>query len=364
MTSGDLQSVRDLVASAEALIDIGRAERAASIVRQGLARTPDDARLLASLVRALLAGGHRAEALETAQLLAATAPNSWITLVWLSRAHRFTSWNPRAVARHALPAAERAVEIAPSRSATHHELGLALLDSTSTLSRWGDSRARLERARESALRAIELAPSWPGAHLLAAAVAKRLGDKHAAARHSEKALELAPTSKDVLHAAYESAAGRQRRRQLAGRLAFTVPSDAATALVVATHRASPRFAVGAAVLATAGLIGADLAAHGELPGASVNALWVVGPIVAIAVAGLLLARRYSLLSGWEEEIRLVVVSEERLYRWVRRLVVAVLLVLPVLWIPSSITGRHAGAWALTTAYAGALVGLGFRFGAR
>ncbi len=356
---GGLETVGAVAARVEGLIDVGRFGVAEAVAIEGLTRWPGHHLLLGGLIRARLAINDGLGAIETAESLVELHPGHWASHLWYSRAVRLAQPFPMVIEDTALPAARRAVELAPAQAMAHHELGQALLGAVGPKGMFRAADDRLTAAAESAARAIELAPNWAAAHVLAAATASRLGDRRGAAEHAGRALELSPSSEFVLRAAHRHELRPDVKRSLAARLAVTVPSDDATQMALAAHRPSPRFWVGWVLCGLISLLVADFAKHGDLPfgGPVVSA---TGTAVAVFAVVIPLGLRRRRLLAWDEVIRSVVLEDEHDGRWHRRTAVTVVMILPLLWIPAAIKSGHHVAFAFSIGLVGIVAGLGYR----
>jgi hypothetical protein len=349
---GDLSAV---INRASGLIEIGRPEEAEQVLLEGLKRQSQDPDLLELLVRALYDQDRMDAAGRAAEQLLAAAPNRPHAHLQLAIVHHATSSSFFGVRRKVLPPAREAAALAPRDPEVLAVLGHALLDAA--VVPYIDRHLR--EAEAVARRCLEVAPGWDAAHLLMAEVANRRGQRATAIEHVDLALELAPSRSRNIQAAYDLSRKRQRAL-MARRLAATEPTDLALWEVVLTHRITPNAPMMWMTLVVAGVLAGAAARDGTLGWEDVSALWVIGPLSGVLVGWLLIWYRRRRLSGLDPEIRGVVLYWERKWRWARLFGAIALGLLPILWIPASLTGGHSSAWAIAWLYTGGLAGMTLR----
>jgi tetratricopeptide (TPR) repeat protein len=166
----------DAISRAAALVEVGRPEQAAALLREALATSPHDPRLLDQLATAELQFDTSA-ALDTARRLIAVEPDGF-------RGHYLAASASYELGKvkKSIEHAELAVEAAPWSPSTHALYAEAV-------SRRSRGRRRASRAAD---RAIELAPQSPIGYVAAGNVDLHHGLAYSAAKWYEKALELDP----------------------------------------------------------------------------------------------------------------------------------------------------------------------------
>ena len=170
-------------ARADALLDLGRADEAAALLREAIASEPESAHLHAQLAFALVRAERPKEALAAAETAAGLAPH-W---EW---PHRLRAVALRALgkAKQAVAAAEEAVRIAPEESGSHEVLADCRL-----------AARQLRGAYEAAERAVALDPASAGAHHTLGDVALERDAPGEAEEHYRRALELDPAEAMTLN---------------------------------------------------------------------------------------------------------------------------------------------------------------------
>lgn len=349
---GDLSAVID---RASGLLDIGRPEEGERVVLEGLKHEPQNPDLLELLVRALYDQDRMGDAGRAAERLLAAAPNRPHAHLQLAIVRHATSSSFFGVRRRVLPPAREAAVLAPRDPEVLAVLGYALLDAA--VVPFVDRHLR--EAEGVARRCLEVAPGWDAAHLLSAEVANRRGQRAKAMKHVDLALELSPSRSRNIQAAYDLSRKRQRAL-MARRLAATDPTDLALWEVVLTHRITPNAPIMWMTLVVAGTLAGATARDGDLGWHDMSTLWVVGPVLGVLVGWWLIWYRRRRLTGFDPEIRAVVLYWERKWRWARLFGAIVLGFLPILWIPASLAGGHPSAWAIAWLYTGGLAGLTLR----
>lgn len=340
---------------AAGLLDIHRPEEAERVVLEGLKSEPQNPDLLELLVRALYDQNRMDAALSAAERLLAAAPNWSRAHIQLAIVLHATSMSFLGVRRRVLPLARQAAALAPQDPEVLAVLGHALLDAAVVpfIDR------HLKEAEDVARQCLELAPAWDASHLLTAEVANRRGRRSKAVSHVDRALELSPSLTRNIQTAFELNR-RSQRALMARRLAATNPTDLALWEVVLTHQITPNAPFMWMMLVVAGTLVGATARDGNLGLVDMSALWVIGPVLGVAVAGALIWFRRRRLARLDPEIRGVVLYWERMWRWARLGAAIVLGLLPILWIPASIVGGHPPAWAIAWLYAGGLAGMTVR----
>lgn len=210
MSAGDEHGA---LTRARALTDLGRHTEARTELSRHLAVTPNSMEGLCLLAMCELALGDAPAALRAADAAVAAAPYSdWALRL---RALALSKLDRRADARES---AEAAVRLDPNDFANHHTVAHVLHDYPD-----GDRRKpeELKRAREAALRAVELAPHEPAAHLIAGLTAGALELRAAERASYEEALRLDPNNAMAMNnlAAMDADGyrlGRATRRIVAG----------------------------------------------------------------------------------------------------------------------------------------------------
>lgn len=339
-------------ANAEGLLAIGKPRRALGVIEAGLASAPSDRNLHFLRVQALMMLGRPVEAMSAAEGLLANQPN-WARAHWVYGLAVTNRWHlrPARIRSRAVPAAEEAIRLSPLQAESHYFLAYCLVRSVRHLA-WHGSV--LDRARAAALRALELAPRWVPPLLLLAQIERAARNRREASEYAERALELDPTDSQTLLSAINHAP-LARRRTLVRRLAAIDPSHTATDLVLRTHRPLPRWVVvGSSVMLGFSAFVADLVNFGELPRGS-SALWVLGPLASAVAVATAMGWRREQLQSFDQEVRTVVMAAERRSRWPRRMVLALVMVLPVAWLPATIVGDHPSAWSVGWVVAGVAV---------
>ena len=352
-----MSELADLKANAEGLLGVGRVDRAAEVVANGLATAPDDSDLLFLAVRIRLKTGNPRGALALAERLLQVDPSDprshWIyalsvCAVWPLR--------PGKIRAMAMPAVVEARRLAPTSAEAHYYYAYCRLQSAWPL--WLQHYV-LDDARQSALEAAHRSPRWVAPVLLLSDIERLAFNRAKAAEYAEVALRMDPTDSEVLLAAIDVSRS-SARRLLVRRLAAVHPSQAATDLVLKTHRPMPTPArlLGVVLIALTVVV-ADKINYGEiLPGPV--ALWVVGPLAGIWLTGLGLAWRRRSLLDFDAEVRTVIFDAERFMRWPRRALLAYGFLLPVLWWPASVIGAHPTAWAVAWLFGGVVTVLTLR----
>jgi predicted Zn-dependent protease len=167
----------EIVARAQALLEVDRPEDAIEVIVPGLAADPDDARMLSVLVRAQLDVDPK-EAVKTAGRLVALEP-------WSSLAHRYCAIaHERAGNRkQAIHHAREAVEKAPEDPYAHGTLAAAI---------GGRKNKTTIEALQAAGRAINLAPDSTVGYFAAGRIELQAGEYDRAASWFERVLEIDP----------------------------------------------------------------------------------------------------------------------------------------------------------------------------
>lgn len=161
-----------------ALVAAERFELAIPLLRDGLASSPQDPKLLNHLSYALLRTGDHVEALELAERSVAVEPsNEW------SHRLRALALNRMGRAKRALAAAEEARRLAPEQWIVH-----------TTLAEMQANMGHLQEAEASARKAVRVAPNAPGPHLQLASVLLEQQRLLEARTCAERALRIDPTS--------------------------------------------------------------------------------------------------------------------------------------------------------------------------
>jgi tetratricopeptide (TPR) repeat protein len=162
---------------AQALIEFGRLDDAAALLRELLGSEPNSAPAWALLAQAEIGLGDPKAGLDAAERAAALEPES-------DAPHRLRSIAMQQLGddEGAVSAARAAVTLAPHNWQTHSRLAIAL----------GVAKQDLDDALASAERGVELAPGVPATHYALGVVNDRMG-KHAEAESCfRKALSLDP----------------------------------------------------------------------------------------------------------------------------------------------------------------------------
>jgi tetratricopeptide (TPR) repeat protein len=257
---------REQVAKARALLDVGRADEAASVLVQLLASQPGNQEAWCLLGAAHLRSLRSAESIECARRAVELGPG----LEW---PHRIVSAAElqRGDVPAAIAAARESVRLAPGLPIAHAHLGDAL-------SRGGVRRWR-EAEREAAT-AISLAPADAAVHFIAGNVALRQRRRKRAEQRFAKALEIDPTSA----AALNNLSLARLRRGLAVSAASGFGQAAALDPTTDLHRRNLESAVTHLLAYVAIALGGVAIVSVLNSGAGLAALGVVG-LGVLAVAG-------------------------------------------------------------------------------
>ncbi|HKG62631.1 MAG TPA: tetratricopeptide repeat protein [Solirubrobacteraceae bacterium] len=268
-------------ARADALVELGRHEQAADVLREAIAADPERADLHCRLAFALERAGRHAEALAAAERAARQAPD-W---EWPHRL-RAVALAGLGKAKRAVGAAEEAVRLAPEEAAAHEVLADSRLAA-------GDHRG----ARAAAERSRELDPSAAGPHHTLGDVALAQDRFGEAEEHYRRALELDPTNQGTLNnlgIAMLRWGREEQARALFERAAQADPADPVARTNLA--RTSRNHVNGVAVM-TACAFAAWLLLKAVVAGALVPAAVLAGVLAAgVAVFVLRSRRRASRLS--------------------------------------------------------------------
>jgi tetratricopeptide (TPR) repeat protein len=192
-----LTGLRQELARAATMLDLGRYNEAREVLLRVVAAEPDSARAWCLLARAHLGADRYADAVNAANRAAAIEPaDEW--------PHRLASNALMHLGNHAeaLRAASEACRLAPSYWQTHVCVSQAALAASS----YG-------LASSAAAEARRLAPNEPDVHFLSGKVSLARGELGAAREHQERALALDPAHSGAMN---ELGRIRLRRHDTAG----------------------------------------------------------------------------------------------------------------------------------------------------
>ena len=189
---GDLTELRQELARAATMLDLGRYDEASTLLARLVSTEPDSGRAWCLFARAHLGADRYAEAVEAANRAAAIEPGE----EW---PHRLASNALMHLGNHAeaLRAASESRRLAPGYWQTHVCVAQAAL-----------AAGQPALAATAAAEARRLAPNEPDVHFLSGKVALARGDLVSARGHQERALAL-----DPVHSGAMNELGRIRLRR-------------------------------------------------------------------------------------------------------------------------------------------------------
>jgi tetratricopeptide (TPR) repeat protein len=192
-----LTELRQELARAATMLDLGRYDEASTLLARVVSAEPDSSRAWCLFARAHLGADRYESAVEAANKAAAIDPSE----EW---PHRLASNALMHLGNHAeaLRAATESRRLAPSYWQTHVCVAQAAL-----------AAAQHGVAASAAAEARKLAPNEPDVHFLSGKVALARGDLEAARVHQERALALDPTHSGAMN---ELGRIRLRRHDTAG----------------------------------------------------------------------------------------------------------------------------------------------------
>jgi tetratricopeptide (TPR) repeat protein len=204
-----LTELREELARAATMLDLGRYDEATSVLARLVAAEPASSRAWCLFARAHLGADRYVEAVEAANRAAAIEPaEEW--------PHRLASNALMHLGNHAeaLRAASESRRLAPSYWQTHVCVAQAAL-----------AAAQPGLAATAAAEARRLAPNEPDVHFLSGKVALARGDLEAARGHQERALALDPAHSGAMN---ELGRIRLRRHDTAGAIRHFISAARAT----------------------------------------------------------------------------------------------------------------------------------------
>lgn len=205
------------IARAQALTEVGRHADARAELRRHLALAPESVDALCLLAMCELELREYSAALRAADAAVAVAP-------YLDWALRLRALALSKLGRHAEAeeAALAAVRLDPEDFANHHTVAHVLHDFTNGRRLMP---AELMRARNAALRSVELAPNEPAAHLISGLTAGAVGQRDVERACYEEALRLDPSNAMAMNNLAAMDADRARLGSAAKRIVAGLRMD-------------------------------------------------------------------------------------------------------------------------------------------